>query len=257
MTILAGQNIGVVLKGRQVLNGVTVAAARGEVLGLLGPNGAGKTTLLKALAGLLPCSGQVAFEGQAVAALPPSERARRIAYLPQGTQAHWAMPVEQVVALGRLPHRERFAALGDADRAAINRAMEEADVGSLTGRPLNALSGGERARVLLARALAVEAPVLLADEPIAHLDPGHQLAVLDLLRRRAEKGDAVIVVLHDLALAARSCHRVCVLDHGSLEADGPPAAILDDGLLDRVYGVRTIRGMAQNQSYLLPWEKMR
>ncbi len=257
MTILAGENIGVSLKGRQVLHGVTVAAARGQVLGLLGPNGAGKTTLLKALAGLLPCSGQVAFEDRPIAALPPSERARRIAYLPQGTLAHWAMPVEEVVALGRLPHRERFAPLDDADRAAIDRAMAEADVANLTGRPLNALSGGERARVLLARALAVEAPVLLADEPIAHLDPGHQLAVLDLLHHRAEQGDAVIVVLHDLALAARSCHRICVLDQGRLVADGLPNAILDDGLLDRVYGVRVVRGMARNRPYLLPWERTR
>ena len=256
MTILAGENIGVSLKGRQVLHSVTVAAARGQMLGLLGPNGAGKTTLLKALAGLLPCSGQVAFEDRSIAALPPSERARRIAYLPQGTQAHWAMPVEEVVALGRLPHRERFAPLDNADRAAIERAMAEADVTNLTGRPLNALSGGERARVLLARALAVEAPVLLADEPIAHLDPGHQLAVLDLLRRRAEQGDAVIVVLHDLALAARSCHRICVLDQGHLVADGPPT-ILDDGLLDRVYGVRALRGVARDLPYLLPWERTR
>jgi len=257
MTILAGENIGVSLKGRQVLHSVTVAAARGQMLGLLGPNGAGKTTLLKALAGLLPCSGQVAFEDRSIAALPPSERARRIAYLPQGTQAHWAMPVEEVVALGRLPHRERFAPLDDADRAAIDQAMTEADVANLTGRPLNALSGGERARVLLARALAVEAPVLLADEPIAHLDPGHQLAVLDLLRRRAEQGDAVIVVLHDLTLAARSCHRICVLDQGRLVADGLPNAILDDGLLDRVYGVHAVRGMARNRPYLLPWERTR
>ena len=139
MTILAGENIGVSLKGRKVLHSVTVAAARGQMLGLLGPNGAGKTTLLKALAGLLPCSGRVAFEGQAVAALPTNERARHIAYLPQGTQAHWAMPVEEVVALGRLPHRERFAPLGDADRAAIDRAMTETDVRALTERPLNAL----------------------------------------------------------------------------------------------------------------------
>ncbi|MDR3435634.1 ABC transporter ATP-binding protein [Telmatospirillum sp.] len=254
MSILAAENISVSLKGRKVLTNINVVVQVGELLGLLGPNGAGKTTLLKALAGLRSCSGRTTVDGRDVASLSPDERAKRIAYLPQGTEAHWPMPVKTVVGLGRLPYQRHFAPPSEADRAAIARAMAEADIGALADRRLNALSGGELARVFLARALAVEAPVLLADEPVTHLDPGHQLAVLDVLARRASDGDAVVVVLHDLGLAARYCHRVCVLDNGHLVAEGTPDQVLDDALLDRVYGIRAARGIHDGHAFLLPWE---
>jgi iron complex transport system ATP-binding protein len=250
---LRGDNLSARLSGRIILDGIDIVVRPGEVLGLLGPNGAGKSTLLKALAGLIPCTGTLTLDGQPLAPLSPERRARAIAYLPQGTQAQWPMPAAALVALGRHPHRGRFARLDETDRAAIRRAMVEADVLDLADRPLSTLSGGERARVLLARALAVEAPVLLADEPVAHLDPGHQLAVLDLLRRRAGRGDAVVVVLHDLSLAARSCDRVCLLDHGRRVAEGSPDMVLDDPALERVYGIRVARGNHRGQGFLVPW----
>lgn len=256
MSVLEARDVTVSLGGRQVLSKASLRVAGGEVLGLLGPNGAGKTTLIKALAGVLG-PAQVNVDGISVATLTPTERARRIAYLPQGTDTHWPMPVRDVVALGRLPHRIAWArdrqVAAERDRAAIARAVVEADLDALAERPMNALSGGERARVLLARALAVEAPVLLADEPVAHLDPGHQLQVLALLRRRAQAGDAVVVVLHDLALAARHCDRVMVMDHGRVVADGRPSEVLEDGLLARIYGIQVARGEYQGAPFLLPW----
>lgn len=242
------QDVTLSLGGRTVLDRVGLRVRAGEMVGLLGPNGAGKTTLLKVLAGLVG-PARVVLDGVEAATLSPRQRARAVSYLPQGNDLHWPMTAAEVVALGRHPHR----AAPDRDRRAVARALAETDTQALAQRTVDRLSGGERARVLLARALAVEAPVLLADEPVAHLDPGHQLQVLALLRRRAEAGAAVVVVLHDLALAARHCHRVLVLDHGRVAADGPPAAVLDDSLLAQVYAITAARGQHQGVSYLLPW----
>lgn len=248
MSIVEAHDVTIRLGGRMVLERIGLRVERGEVLGLLGPNGAGKTTLLKVLAGLAG-PARVLLEGADAALLTPRQRARMVSFLPQGNDVHWPLPVADVVALGRHPH----GADSVRDRSAVARALAETDTQALARRPVNTLSGGERARVLLARALAVEAPVLLADEPVAHLDPGHQLQVLALLRRRADSGDAVVVVLHDLALATRHCHRVMVLDHGRVVADGPPAAVLDDSLLARVYGITAARGEHLGEPYLLPW----
>lgn len=259
MTTLEAYDVTVSLAGRQVLDHARLGVAGGEVLGLLGPNGAGKTTLIKVLAGLIG-SAMVRVDGIDAAGLPPFARARHVAYLPQGTDSHWPMRVRDVVALGRLPHRVAWAAdrrtAQKRDQMAIRRALAETDVEALADRPMTALSGGERARVLLARALAVEAPILLADEPVAHLDPGHQLQVLTMLRRRAQAGDAVVVVLHDLALAARHCDRVLVLDRGRVVVEGPPALVLDDALLARVYNIQVARGEHLGTPYLLPWSAL-
>lgn len=256
MSILEARDVTVTLSGRHVLRHVGISVGKGELLGLLGPNGAGKTTLIKVLAGLLDMT-KLSLNGRNAACLSRTERARQVAYLPQGTDIHWPMKVREVVALGRLPHRTAWA--GDRrtaqtqDQQAIARALADTDSEELAGRPMDALSGGERARVLLARALAVEAPILLADEPVAHLDPGHQLQVLSLLRRRADHGDAVVVVLHDLTLAARYCDRVMVLNHGQLVAEGAPDQVLSDTLLAQTYDIKVARGEHQGQGYLLPW----
>ena len=232
---LAATALTVAIGGRDVVRDVTLSLD-GGLVGVLGPNGAGKSTLVRALLGLVPRRGTVAIDGDA--ALDRATLARRIAYLPQGQQVHWPVSVERLVALGRLPHLGPFSRLSAADRAAVARAMERADIGHLAERPVTELSGGERARALLARALAVEAPALIVDEPLASLDPAHQLAGMALLRERADAGVLVVAVLHDLPLAARYCDRVLVLDRGALVADGAPADALTPALLASTFGIR-------------------
>ena len=161
-----------------------------------------------------------------------------------------------MVALGRLPHRRPFADLTEADRAAIANAFAAADASAFRERSLGSLSGGERMRVLLARALAVEAEMLLADEPLVGLDPRHQLEAMALFRRIAAGGTGVVVVLHDLALAGRFCDRLVLLDGGRVLAEGPPAAVLDDGNLARAFGIAVARGDRDGEPFVLPWQAL-
>ena len=250
MTVLAAQGIAVTLGGRPVLRGVDVAVRPGEVLGLIGANGAGKSTLLRVLAGLRrPDAGTVTLDGAGLDAIGVQRLAVARAYLPQGGAAHWSLTASEIVALGRLPHRR---AISDPalHQAAIIRAMDRTGTTDLRDRVLDTLSGGERMRVLLARALAVEAPVLLADEPVAALDPLHQIRIMQLLGALAADGDAVAVVLHDLPLASRFCHRLHLLHDGRVLAEGPPPGVLTDEHLGRAYGVtvRRLGGVA------VPWD---
>ena len=256
--LLAANDLCVRLGGRAILADVSFAAGRGEFVGLVGPNGAGKTTLLRALAGLVtPTSGTVSYDGRPLSAVPRDERARRVAALFQGEAVGWPMRVAEIVALGRLPHRRAFAGLGPADRSAITRAMTLTGVDHLAGRTGPTLSSGERMRVLLARALAVEAGMLLADEPITALDPAHQLDVMRLLRDTAHRGTGVVAVLHDLTLAARFCDRLVVVDRGRIGADDRPDAALSDQVLTDVFEIRAARGQhADGTSYLLPWARL-
>jgi iron complex transport system ATP-binding protein len=240
---LAAEHLRIMRGKRAVLDGVSLALAAGQVTAILGPNGAGKTTLVRALAGVLaPQGGHVTLDGAALTAMAPDARAGRIAYLPQGRDAAWNMRVADIVALGRFHARRLLTPLGEADRAAIARAMDEADVVALADRGVKTLSGGEFARVLLARALAVEAAIILADEPVAGLDPAHQLRVMAALQRRAAEGAAVAIVMHDLTLAAQFCDRIVLLADGRIAADGTPDAVLTETMLFGVYGVRLTRG---------------
>lgn len=241
--LLKGEGLTAMLGERRVLDGLDIEVGRGEVVGLIGPNGAGKTSALRALLRLLPLeAGRVILLGQEVTQEPAYRLAGRASYLPQGQGADWPLTVERLVALGRLPHRTAWQPLGEEDRAAVARALKAADAGHLTGRVVTGLSGGERARVLLARALAVEAPLLLVDEPIVSLDPYHQLSVMDSLRAEAGRGRGVLVVLHDLAFAARYCDRLYLISEGRLEAQGPAAEVLTEALLESIYRVRVRRG---------------
>ncbi|WP_089174276.1 ABC transporter ATP-binding protein [Bosea sp. AS-1] len=253
MTIEA-RAIAVTLGGKPILQAVDLDLRPGEVLGLIGPNGAGKTTLLRVLAGLLaPTSGTLRYDGDDPAALGRQALARRVAYLAQGGDTAWPLSVEAVIGLGRLPHRRPFAGPSKADVTAIDRALEACDAERFRDRTVDTLSGGERRRVLLARALAVEAPYLLADEPLAGLDPLHQLEVMELLRQTARGGAAVVVVLHDLTLAARFCDRLVLLDRGRRVAEGAPAEVLDEERLATVFGVTALRGSHDGEPLLLPW----
>jgi len=238
--ILQADNVSVSLGGRPVVTGASLTLRTSEFAALVGPNGAGKTTLIRALAGLLPADGRIAIDGRALGDLAPRERARRIAYLPQGNVFHWPLAVEDVVALGRGPHADPFSRPSLDDRAAVERALAVTDLQDFAARPVTTLSGGEKARVALARALATQAAVLLADEPTVSLDPRHQLAVMELLRGASRSGGAVLAVVHDLALAARYADRVIVMDRGRIVADGTPGEVLTAERIAAVFGVQVV-----------------
>ena len=195
------------------------------------------------------------LQGRALGSYGPRERARSIAYLPQGHVFHWPLPVAAVVALGRHPHADEFAPPAEADRAAVVRALSATGIDGLADRSVVTLSGGERARVALARALATEAPVLLADEPTASLDPRHQLTVMALLRHGARHG-AVLAIVHDLLLAARFADRVIVMDRGRLVADAPPKEALTPERLAHVFGVAAMNVTTAEGSITIPWRPL-
>lgn len=251
---ITASGISVTLGGKSILQQVDAQIRPGEILGLIGPNGAGKTTLLRVLAALLtPEQGRVDHDGASVRDLGRGPLARRVAFLAQGGEAPAALSVEALVGLGRLPHRHPFAEAGEADRQAVARALSRCDAAGFAERAVGTLSGGERRRVLLARALAVEAPYLLADEPLAGLDPQHQLDTLKLLRRISGEGTGVVVVLHDLTLAARFCDRLLLLDRGRRIAYGSPVEVLDDSRLAGVFGIHALRGSHAGEPFILPW----
>jgi iron complex transport system ATP-binding protein len=252
--LLTVQALSVTLGGRAVLSDVSLSLSRGHLVALVGPNGAGKTTLLRALAGLLPSQGEIHVGGDALSSLSLRERARRFAYLPQGHVVHWPLPARDIVALGRMPHGATDPArLTPRDAEAVQRAMQATDVVGLSERRVTELSGGERSRVALARVLAVEAPVMLADEPTASLDPRYQIDVMTNLREAADGGVLVIVVTHDLGLAARFADTVLVLSEGRLVAHGAPAEALSEQIMADVFRISAYRAEHQREAVIVPW----
>ncbi|WP_395628808.1 ABC transporter ATP-binding protein [Sphingorhabdus sp.] len=231
------QNLGFAHGRTATLEGINATFEAGRFSVILGPNGAGKSTLLACLAGLRkPNSGAAKLGDEDIAAMPAPTRARRIGLLPQGAETHWAITSEALVALGRIPHARGAGASAD-DRRAIAAAMHATATDGFAHCPITELSGGERARVLLARVLAGEPEWILADEPLANLDPGYQLDILDLLRQQARSGKGVIAVLHDLHHAVRFADHVVLLHHGSIFAQGAVDDVITAPNLATVYGI--------------------
>jgi iron complex transport system ATP-binding protein len=254
---LTTQSLSVRLGGRRVLDAIDVTLGGGALIGVIGPNGAGKSTLARALLGLLaPDTGNVTLDGADVSGLASGMLARQVAYLPQSYAVHWPLSVARLVGLGRLPHLGPFSRIAPVDQEAIAAALRDTDTEHLAHRTATELSGGERARVMLARALATGAPALIADEPLTALDPGHQLEIMALLQAQARAGMLVVVVLHDLGLAARFCDRLLLLDGGRLVADGAPGDVLTDAALAQVYGITAWRGTLDGQPLLVPLARM-
>lgn len=235
--ILAASGLAVRLGGRSLFEGLDAAFEPGRVTCIVGPNGAGKSTLMACLAGLRrPHAGGIRLGDTDVLALGAAARARRIGFLPQTPEIAWPIDVNALVTLGRTPHRS--SGRSPADRAAVAAAMQATGVTAFAGRRVDTLSGGERARVLIARALAGEPEWLLADEPLTGLDPGHQIDTCNLFRQLAhERGHGVVLTLHDLPLALRLADSVLVLAEGGLIASGAPAAALTPDVIRRAYGV--------------------
>jgi iron complex transport system ATP-binding protein len=229
--MLAAEHLTLARGPRPVVRDLSAQLEPGAITAIVGPNGAGKSSLLLGLAGLLPpAAGRVTLDGSALAGLPLRTRARAIGYLPQTPDIAWDVAAERLIALGRLPH-------GDEGGAAIAAAIAALALEPLRQRPVSQLSGGERARVLLARVLAGEPQWILADEPLAALDLAHQLGLIAHLKACARAGQGVVVVLHDLALAMNHAARVLVLHDGALVADGPPAEALAPEVIAQVWGV--------------------
>lgn len=244
------------LGGAPRVDRVSLSLEPGALIGLIGPNGAGKTTLFRALAGLLPPDeGTVRYDGLSLAETGRRALARKLAYLEQSSESHWPLRADHVVALGRLPHRRFGRAALRSDAEAVDRAIRAADAERFRDRPMYALSGGERARILLARAFAVEGEWLLADEPVAALDPSHQLGVMETLRRASRSGMGVVVVLHDLTLASRFCDRLVLMKAGCVIGDGAPRDVLTDEAAERAYGINLARAAIHGEELVAPWRR--
>jgi iron complex transport system ATP-binding protein len=247
------RDLQVSLKGRAVVTGVTFDLNMPGLVALAGPNGAGKSTLLKALSGVLPADhGAIRIGGHEHATWPAAERALKVAYLPQERTLHWSLSARAIVALGRLPHRPSGGGETARDRDAIALALATMDATHLADRPVLELSGGERARILIARALAQAPVVLLADEPAAGLDPAHQWALFEALASAADRGVRVIVALHDLTLASRFATQMVLLNGGRVVSVGPPAAVLTPEVLARIYGITAQTVQRGGHTLLVP-----
>ena len=234
--LLSFRNVSADLRTVRALDAISLVVNPGEVIALLGPNGAGKTTLLRAALGLVAASGAIELGGVHPAKLNARERALRAAYLPQRPQSIWPVSVESLVALGRFAHGASPDRLAPADQAAVDEAIKVCSLGALRQRRMDEISGGEKARAHLARALAQHAPLLLLDEPTAGLDPAQALGVADVLRAQSEKGGAVVFSTHDISLAAATAHRVLLLKQGKIIAEGAPESALTPAALESAYG---------------------
>ncbi len=253
MSGLVVNNISLELEGTKILKDVSASIQSGETVGLIGPNGAGKSCLLKSILGLLELeNGTVTIDGKNLDDLTLKERAKKMAYAAQGAPVHWPLTAETVVGLGRVPHLNPWQKLSKDDEIAIEYAMERTDCKDLRDRQVTTLSGGERARVLLARVLATGAKYILADEPVASLDPSHQLQVMKILSGLSKSGNGVLVVLHDLSHALRYCDRIILLNEGEVIGQDTADKILSDENLREIFGISAARWSENGHQFLSP-----
>ena len=239
MSILQASGLSYAADGNALVVDAGFSLEPGELVALIGPNGSGKTTLLRLALGLLPSdTGSTSIGGNPVASLMPIERARKIAYLPQARPLVWPQPVHDVVSLGRFAYGAALGRLSDGDEAAVSQAISACHLDGFEERAADTLSGGELARVHLARALAAETPLVIADEPVAALDPRYQHQTMRLFASMAQDGHGVLTVIHDLDLALRYANRVLWMHEGRIVADGTPEETFTSERLRRVFGIQ-------------------
>ncbi len=255
---LLASELSLIADGRHLLKNIGLSLAAGEFVGLIGPNGAGKSSLLRLLAGLAaPSSGELGLQFgdqpvRALNAINPLERAKLLAYLPQQERPAWPLEVEHLVGLGRSPWHRPLGGKSARDIAAVEQALALTELQALRNRRVDTLSGGELQRALLARVFAGEPQIILADEPIAALDPYHQLHMMELLRAQAQRGGSVLAALHDLSLAARYCSRLVLIHQGELIAEGEPAQVLSEDNLRQVYGISAYIDCREDGLIIIP-----
>ena len=259
---LSAKQVSLARDGNQILHNADLHIQAGELVGLIGPNGAGKSSLLRVMAGLLDAdSGQVQLSTadqppQLLANISGRERAQVLAYLPQQETPAWPLQVEHLVGLGRAPWHKPMSGKSARDKQAIEHALAITELQPLRQRIVTTLSGGELQRTLLARVFAGEPKIILADEPIAALDPYHQLHVMELLAEHAQKGGAVLTALHDLSLAARFCSRLILLQNGKIVADGQPIEVLTTENLEKVYGISAYVDCREEGVVIIPRKRV-
>ena len=256
MSILSATNIEVVRGSQTVLSSTSFSVENGELVGLIGPNGAGKTTLLRSLVGLLPVTrGTVQYDGEVLTSRNRFQFAKKIAYLEQNSRTYWPLAVEHLVMLGRMPHLEQWQRPSKHDWEIVGQAMKACDIEQFYSRSVTTLSGGEQARVMLARTFATQPEILLADEPVAGLDPAHQLDVMEKLRDMVARQAGVVVVMHDLTLAARYCDRLFLLHEGKIAAEGSASTVLCEETLRRCYGIEAHFGKVNDVLFVIPTKR--
>lgn len=253
MTILRAENINVTLDENRILSDVSLELGSGKLIGLIGPNGAGKSILLKSILGLIDgATGSISLDDKDINSWSLKERARKISYAAQGAPVHWPLTVGHLVSLGRIPHLSPWQSTSELDQKLTFEAMKKTDVDHLAPRITTTLSGGERARAMLARAIVAGAEFLLADEPIEALDPYHQIKIMEILKELAGAGHGVLLVLHDLNFAQKYCDELILLEKGKIIAKGKPQDVLSDENLEQAYQVKAVRMEKDGESFIIP-----
>jgi len=253
MTNLTVRNLNVTLDDNKILSDVSLEMASGKLVGLLGPNGAGKSILLKSILGLIDgARGKISLGGQDLESWTLKERARKISYAAQGAPVHWPLTVGHLVSLGRIPHLSPWQSTNKEDQLLTLEAMKKTDVDHLVTRIITTLSGGERARAMLARAIVAGSEFLLADEPIEALDPFHQIKIMEILKELSKSGHGILLVLHDLNFAQKYCDELILIDKGKIISIGPPEDVLSDENLQNTYRVKAARMEKDGEIFIIP-----